>query len=620
MADLKDTFFTQYGKYFPPCTSQKNDSTPFKNHPQFPNLVDILSRKHHHHVLLCADFSSNLHSTFFEALLHHLAHEQPQHYLKEASLIYLNLEHTALTELKQLAIEKDFEFLRELLSTTGNYLFIALSRTDIFAKEPRKPEDRFLRRQLETLLSHPHCRVLLLAPTKDYPYHAHLEELFTPLHLAGPTESDIFTTLKQHKHELELFHHVTIPDELLPQASLFAERFLSTTQSLEKTLLLLDSSAARARTLSPPVVTATTLLHTLSDWTQIPTSHLQIHSFKHADFIQGLHQTVFGQETAIAILGHELLQAQAHLQLKTGPFSCFLFAGPAHSGKKTMALALAEQLFNQLDVLYFAQPSSTQQLLTEVKLQCCAHKHFQFITDIIRQKPYAIIVFENIEKLPASMLDGLQEILTTGYLHDSQGNPHDFRQSIIILNTTVGSSHLAEFAETHLPDEDIFTMDLMQLIMNDQKQDEKQTNPTFSSQEIIEKISPDITSAFSAALCQQTHLVPFLPLNKSAIEKIVRQKLKLLGKQLENRYGIDLGYAPEVIRFLTHDTLIKGSAHQGLKPLYFSVEQAILNQTETPNRSNQLFLQLNENGNLLKCEWQGQNKRCATPISFTDGN
>lgn len=620
-AELKDTFFTQYGKYYHSSDNKKGAIMPFKDHPQFPVLVDILSRKNHHHALLSADFPSGMQTIFFEALLQHLASDHIPYHLRDAELICLNLENALFTELKQLSIEKDFDVLRDSLKASDKYLLIALTRTEIFLKEPKKADERFLRRQIETLLAHPRCRLLLITQPKDFSQYSHLEDQFVSLQIKGPSATDTMTVLKQQRLELEHFHHVLIPEELLSQALLLAERYLSTSHTLEKTLQLLDSSAARAGAsetndhVNPfkPVLTTAILLNVLSDWTQIPASHLQINQFKHSDFTQGLYQRVFGQDTAVTILGHELLQAQAQLQQKTGPFSSFLFAGPAHSGKKTTTLALAEQLFKQLNVLYFAQPALSHQTLADIKLQRCLDKQFLPMIDVIKQTPYAVILFENVEKLSTTLIEGLQEILSTGYLHDTHGNQYNFKQSIIILSTTVGSTSLAEFAESFIPDEDIYTMDLMQLVMSDQKQDTPRDTHHHSAQEIIEKIMPDITETFSLSLCQHLHLVPFLPLNKTAIEKIMRLKLKILGKQLNDRYGIDLGYAPEVIRYLTSEVLAKKESDnqtinpdKALKQLYFCVEQAILNQADSNNRSNQLFLQLNETGHLLRCDWLAQ--------------
>ena len=136
----------------------------------------------------------------------------------------------------------------------------------------------------------------------------------------------------------------------------------------------------------------------------------------------------------------------------------------------------------------------------------------------------------------------------------------------------------------------------MQLVMIDPKPNEQQP---LSPHDLAQEIIPDITSRLPAALCQHLCIVPFLALTQSAIEKIIRLKLRELDKELNTRYGLELGYAPEVIRFLTKNSLTV-DIKKALQPLYFSVEQALLSQTS--NRVNQLFLQLNETGQFLRCD------------------
>jgi DNA polymerase III delta prime subunit len=614
--ETKDTFFTHYGKYVSP-PSKKMTSIPFKNHPQFQILADILSRQNHHHAIICADFSANVYISFLQALLEHLNQDSIPHPLRKTKLMCLNLENALFTEIKQLSIEKDFEALRNLLTHSDKYLLVTLPCQDLFSKESKKADERFLRRQIETLIAHPRCRFLLTTDSTNAAQYRYLADQFSFLHITELTDTDVIAILKQQRIEFEFFHKVEIPEELLSQTYLLAERFLSTTHTLEKTLLLLDSSAARisagklmgATSQTNPVLPLSTVLDVLSDWTNIPSSHLLINQFKYNVFVQDIQQYIFGQDMAITIIGHELLQAQTHLQQKQGPFSSFLFAGPTHAGKKTTAFALTEQLFKQSDALYFAHPTLTNPTLADTKLQRGLDKQFFSITDVVRQTPYAIIMFENVEKYSLTMLNGIQEILSTGYLHDIDGNQHNFRQTIIILSTTIGAQSLTELAETLTPNEDNYTMDLMQLVINEQKQETRHLSQ-YSAQEIIEKIMPDIIDTFSLSLCQHLHLVPFVPLNKMAIEKIIRLKLKILGKQLNARYGIELGYAPEVIRYLTNEVLIKwDSSHQSINPskalkqLYFCVEQAILNQADDTKYSNQLFLQLNDMGHLLRCDW-----------------
>ena len=614
--ELNSTFFTQYGKYYSPHHTRKNAVIPFKEHPQFPILVDILIRKYHHHALLAADFPMGMIPTFLEAFLQYLTQESVPHQLRNIELIPLDIE----TKIKQKTLEKDFHGLREILDNTDKYLLIVLTHIDVLIKRSHQSDDHtFLRRQLETLLTHPKCRFLLVTNGKDYKKDAYFDDHFTSLHLSGPTEIDVMTILKQQREELESYHKVVIPEELLEQAYALSERFLSTNHTLEKTLLLLDSGAARAALLErletnnqfKPILTSSVLTQVLAGWTHIPATQLSLNKFKLTEFIQGMQQKVFGQDAAITVIGHDLQQVQAQLHPSMGPFCSLLFVGAPHTGKETMALALVEQLFKQLDMLYLVQqPSPMVNTLTDIKIKRLVDNRYFALKDIIQQTPYAVIMFENIDQANTMMLEGIQEILTTGFSHDDHGNQFNFRQSIIILSTTAGSERLADFAKTLIVEDDIPAIDLMQLVMSEQKHEPMSEGHIYSPQELTDKVITHIAPYLPQSLYQNATLVPFMPLNKHAIEKIIRLKLKLLAKQLDNRYGIELAYAPEITRYLAQEVLMKYvnekqtvDIEKSLRQLYFSIEQAILSQADNKNRPNQLFLQLNETGQVLRCDW-----------------
>lgn len=612
--ESNNTFFTQFGKYLSPQTTSTNTTIPFNEHPQFSILVDILSRKDNHHAILQVDFAPKMYVAFFEAFLQHLNTENIPELLRGTNLVLLDIFSSTFSPAKQKSIVSDFEKLRDYLDKQNKLLLIALTRDEILNGK----EDDFLRVQFESLLAHPRCRFMVMSKTKD---NISDNDHFFTVKISGPTETDILTLLNQQRTELESYHHVIIPDDILPYAYGLAERYLSTNNTLEKTLLLLDSSSARASTMErmdndsqiKPVLTINTLTTVLTNWTQIPASHLQLNKFKLSEFKLGMQQRIFGQETAINIIGHELQQAQARLQQKYAPFCSFLFAGPIRSGKETTALALVDQLFKQLNVLYYIQTATPSlNSLADIKVQRCLDKQYLSLKDVIRQTPYAVFIVENIEHATTVVLDGLHEILTTGYLHDISGAQYNFRQSIFILTTALGSQNLFDIAKSLTPEIEDENVDLMQLVMNEKKHSSRKEGRDPSTQEMIEAIMPDIISHFPISFCQQLHIVPFLPLNHLAIEKILRLKLKALGKQLDTRYGIEFAYAPEIVRFLANDILNKQEEeHQiidtdtTIKQLYFTVEQSIVSQADNKNRSNQLFLQLNETGQMLRCDWLG---------------
>ncbi|TAK78694.1 MAG: hypothetical protein EPO11_01045, partial [Gammaproteobacteria bacterium] len=227
------------------------------------------------------------------------------------------------------------------------------------------------------------------------------------------------------------------------------------------------------------------------------------------------------------------------------------------------------------------------------------------LKEIIQQMPYAIFLVEKMEQAPTAIIEELQEIMSVGVLQDEHGRWYDFRQAIFLLSTAVGANRLAEVTTLFSPQQEREEVNFMQLIMNELKQESTSIKQDYSPQELVDVIMPEMIARFPSSLCQQIPMIPFLPLTKMAVEKIIRLKLKLLGKMLDSRYSVELGYAPEVVRYLANEVLTQEAADTDkvLRQLYFVIEQAMMSQKDDKNRPTQLFLQLNETGQLLRCDW-----------------
>ena len=476
--------------------------------------------------------------------------------------------------------------------------------------------EKNLQKQIELLSHHPKCRLLLFIHEKEAIFQPFSEEIWDNIEADAATPQDNLAILKQKRLELEHFHHALIPEELIAYAYALTERYLSMQESFEKTLLLLDSSAAHvsAKTsldlhpISTPLLTPTHLLNVLSGWTQIPATHLQLNQFNLSEFTETIQQKIFGQEAAMSLIGHALQEAYAGIKQAKGPFSCFLFAGAKGAGKKTTSIALAEYLFKQTNRLFFSaviQPSFKK--CTELPVKSTLSPHYVPLSHVIKEMPHALIVIENIEEASPSFLEDLLEILNTGYCRDLPGTPYCFKQAILILATTLGTSSLLTLTKSSEMTAEEPKLDLLQLGLNQQTENKPAPNSVYSQQELVEHLLTELMPRLPATLLRDLHIIPFLPHNKEAIEKIIRLKLKIIGKDLHTRYGIDLGYAPEVIRFLTRE-ILKQDHHaivtmdKTLKSLYFSIEHVITNQKDKQH-TNQLFLQLNEMGQALRVEW-----------------
>lgn len=603
---LQNGFFSKFGKIFCATAIKKATHLAFKNHQQFSLLIDIFVRRYQHHAAIYMNDVEHIAAHFFQAFLHHLTQENIPSLLRQVEGIYLTLPQWSTDFYSLDALSHDFQQLQNILDENKKYLIIALPFS-LLSGNTDDQTDSFLYTLLIKIMRHPRCRLLVFAKEKLAPIQSYFQNDFSFLNFSPLTKTDITAILKQNRTELEAFHHVIISDEILDLSYSLTKRFLSIPNALEKCLLLLDSSSGRIgmiesndqHTSLKPILTQPTVLQVLSEWTQIPSSHLQSIPFKLNEFTQILQQKIFGQSSALTLLGQAFLQLQNYSDEPEKPF-CALFAGPNASGKKTTALALTEQLFKQNNMFYEMQGSATS--LLELRCQQYTTKEFCTLRDLIQRVPYPVIFWENIDIASPKLVEELSELLRTGYTRDAKGNIFYFQQTSFILATTLGTDFLRQFNQNLLTQQDSQTLDLMQLLTRNPSSEQA---TDLSPQEILHGILPEISSKLST-LIPYIHIIPFLPLSKSAIENIVRIKFKVFGKQLNFQHGIELGYAPEVIRFLANE-IIKdsevGDFQKTLRPIYSRIYQTINHQQDNKHRANQLFLQLTETGQALRCEW-----------------
>ncbi|EKD71189.1 MAG: hypothetical protein ACD_46C00257G0002 [uncultured bacterium] len=578
-------FFKQHGKLVLPANAHK--PFPFKDHSSFQAIIDIIARKDDHHALLRSNLSMNLYQEFMIAFVCHLS--------SPAETIHFDLMRISSSQIVEINLPFDVP--------SQQIIFLSNANVDLFL------------RKIKPFLTHPNFRFLIWMDIHDN-LNKHIEHYFSTCEINGPTTTDIAIILKEKRVELENYHQVIIPEELLEYAYLYAERYLPSSQTLDQAILLLDSGAARVaaqhkhHSINRSILTEKTLAEVLSTRTQIPASHLQPSQFKFSNFIAGMRQKIVGQEAALTLFGNALQQSHARLQANLGPFCSFLLAGPEHSGKKSSALAFVDQLFKQFKVLHFAQtltPSMTS--ITEIKLHRCHDKYFAPLKNIINDMPYAVILINNIEHASPELLEDLHQLLATGHVHDAEDNDYNFRQAIIILTTTLGSTRLNDVAKHYATTVDDTPNDLLHLIMSEHQSPSQQMNTPCSSQELIDEVAAEITKYIPESILQHLQIIPFLPLDNHSVENIVHQKLRLLSKQLSSRYDVELTYAPEVLRYLANEIIYKKSLNKNsvdidkvLKQLYFTIEHAIFNRTDGKQTSN-LILQLNETGEVLRCDW-----------------
>lgn len=598
-------------------SNPKKAAVQLKELSSIPLILDTLSRKHQHHIILYGAFSNAYNRIFLDNIAQQFKHEA----LRESCFILLDMDRLLLGALTPEQLEEAFQQLRTDLAKQYKYIVFAMNQFAPLSTQEAGTLLGTMNKLIKSVITDDQWRIVVT--TQSHPdqhtQEASLLRYFTHIQLADPSTPDSLTILKSYRDELEQFHHVTIPDETFTYALSVATHYLSGQQScLDKALQLLDSGAARASTSErtdqnseqKPILTNMILATIVSHWTQIPLSHLQHNKFKAADFIQGMQKNIFGQDAAINLIGLALQYARIKLQNKNGPLCSLLFAGPPNVGKSETALAMAEQLFGHKAALLKVKldKSLRPTSLAEIKVMPqSADSHFPTLFEAIQQSPYAVVLLENINQAPAGTLDLFQDIITQGFASDQQGNRYDFRHAIVIITTTLGAERIISLTQPQASQEAAQTADLMQLILNENPHEMATRRQHLSPQEVCEELMPSLETYFSMKILRHLNIVPFILLDYPGVEKIIHLKLKQLAKQLDNQYGIELSYAPETVRFLVQETLWRGDSGRPIEKildqhLYSCVAHELISHMDEKNKPKRLLLQLNDAGQLLRCE------------------
>lgn len=598
----------QLGLLITPDTVQQHPFIPFENHPSFALLVDTLSRQHQHHLLLEANFHSAYYPYYLTAFAAHLMQPDTPPLLHHTPILYFNIKQVFAglnPDNARLTISVP---LQKRIDEARSCFIIA------YTSDPLPPHiETAWEQTLAQLARHPRCRLIQLARSSHNQGH-YLPTPPTAITLAHPNDQETRLTLALIAHDLELHHHVTLPTPVIEQALTLAERYLSSENSLEKAMLLLDSSAARtyaeahAAGESHPTVMMDRLTQVLAGWTNIPASHLNPSQFKASEFTKQVQQRLFGQGPALLALAQQLQESHAKLQTHLGPFFHALLAGPQYVGKTTAVLATLEYIFKQLNLLYVVRPSSSQQSLLHLPAQRYTDKRYFSIHEALAATPHAVFIFESIDAWSARQREGIEEVLSTGYFHENNEMRCNFRQAMIFMTIDLEAVLFQGFLESSgsLPKEE---PSLLQLVMQNTPQHPYHEDEPLNPEAIVEGIRPALQSRLPERLVQATTVLPFLPLTREALSDVIEYKIQQLNKQLHARYNITLTTAPEVFRTLLSnaESGLDGSFDLLLKPLYFCVEQALLARPQTAaGQAGTLSLQLHETGQLLRCEWVNQ--------------
>lgn len=588
------------------------DSLPLKDHPQLQLMVDILSRQQHHHILLTNCMAKKIQLAIIASLQQHLATNSIPKTLQNTHFIYFDITRFGLAIEKPEEIERDFHTLcTEIRAKNQQVIFIINQIEPLFSQDYKTPLG-YLGKFLKSILAEAQWRLIIVAPDEPKLSFSSFAEFFTYLPFIEPTKTEKIALLKSSRAELEEFHQVTLLDEIFNAALDMANYYLPDGSYLDSALELLDSAAARASATAinkpaehKPIVTSNHLALILTSWTRIPLAHLQNPHFQIVKFIEVMQQCIFGHDTAIQAIGSLLQTINLKLRSKPGPRCSFLFAGPACTGKAALAEAIADYLFGHKNALLHINFTTSSCTLNQLKVTV-ENRCLDLLT-AVAQKPYAVLLLENIDQCAPGLIENFKTVFAYGYILNSENKKVDFHNTIIIMTTTVGADCIINL--THAAPEKNKTLDLLQLVLNESVRDiNHHSLQQFSLPELRDEMIGTLAAHFSSDFLQYIHTIPFISLDYTSLEKIMHAKIKMLTKHLLTHFNIELTYAPEVIKFLAQEALWQRSNIKSLdnwleQQLHSCITHEILMQAEKKGSSNQLVVQLNENGQSLRCEF-----------------
>lgn len=304
-------------------------------------------------------------------------------------------------------------------------------------------------------------------------------------------------------------------------------------------------------------VTAEDIAEVVSRWTGIPvTRMLQSERDKLLHLEEELHKRVIGQDEAISAVANAVRRSRAGLQDPKKPIASFIFLGTTGTGKTELAKALAEYLFNDETMMTRIDMSEYQEKFSVSRLIGAPPGYVGYdeggqLTEAVRRKPYSVVLFDEIEKAHPDVFNILLQVLDDGRLTDNKGRMVNFKNTIIIMTSNLGSQYIQqEFAK-----------------LTDNNRQEVIDNTRNTVMDMLKQtIRPEFLNRIDETIM-------FLPLTQSEIAQIVTLQLKRVEAMLAPQ-GFTLKWTDSAVEYLTK---VGYDPEFGARPVKRAIQRYVLN-------------------------------------------
>jgi len=387
---------------------------------------------------------------------------------------------------------------------------------------------------------------------------ANLKEERNEINAKWKSEKDVVDNIQNAKQDIENFKLEAERAEREGNYGLVAElRYGKIKQAQEELEKLQEQLAAQAdNSLIKEEVTSEDIAEVVAKWTGIPvTKMLQSEREKLLHLEGELHKRVVGQEEAIIAVSDAVRRSRAGLQDQKRPIGSFLFLGTTGVGKTELAKALAEYLFDDENNITRIDMSEYQERHSVSRLVGAPPGYVGYdeggqLTEAVRRKPYSVILLDEIEKAHPDTFNILLQVLDEGRLTDNKGRLADFKNTIIIMTSNMGSHIIQEKFETIKDPE---------------------TAMEGAKTEVLGMLKQTIRPEFINRI---DDIVMFTPLTRKDIEQVVSLQLKGVTRMLAKQ-GITLDATAEAIKFLAD----RGFQPEfGARPVKRTIQKEVLNK------------------------------------------
>ncbi|HGD6337099.1 TPA: ATP-dependent Clp protease ATP-binding subunit [Streptococcus agalactiae] len=438
-----------------------------------------------------------------------------------------------------------------------------------------------------------------IGATTQEEYQKHIEKdaalsrRFAKVLVEEPNLEDAYEILLGLKPAYEAFHNVTISDEAVMTAVKVAHRYLTSKNLPDSAIDLLDEASATVQMMikknapslltevdqaildddmksaskalkashkdkkhKPIAVTEDHIMATLSRLSGIPVEKLtQADSKKYLNLEKELHKRVIGQDDAVTAISRAIRRNQSGIRTGKRPIGSFMFLGPTGVGKTELAKALAEVLFDDESALIRFDMSEYMEKFAASRLNGAPPGYVGYdeggeLTEKVRNKPYSVLLFDEVEKAHPDIFNVLLQVLDDGVLTDSRGRKVEFSNTIIIMTSNLGATALRDDKTVGFGAKDI------------------SHDYTAMQKRIMEELKKAYRPEFINRIDEK---VVFHSLSQDNMREVVKIMVKPLILALKDK-GMDLKFQPSALKHLAEDGY---DIEMGARPLRRTIQTQV---------------------------------------------